>query len=242
MKHVTPLLSTPLISSLAISLCAALIAGPSAGCGPATPQAEEPSVDRLAPTTLYPMEPGTQWVYDVDTGGGEPPTLGIFEVIEAVGHQRQIANNRGMTSAGQVRHGDPITYEITPDGREQARAWLRSADSPTSGARDDFATQVTLAATLPGADVDTLIRRHRARLMRDLERIERGLTDTDDAADIPSRLSASRRDSRARADLAWLDSVEAQLTKGPHAAFPLSGASDRPRRGRPPKALSDAAN
>ena len=124
MKHVTPLLS-----SLLISLCAALIAGPSAGCGPATPQAEEPSVDRLAPTTLYPMEPGTQWVYDVDTGGGEPPTLGIFEVIEAVGHQRLIANNRGMTSAGQVRHGDPITYEITPDGirHPSSGGWLLRA-------------------------------------------------------------------------------------------------------------------
>lgn len=170
------------------------------------------------------------------TGSG--PALNVGQVYTTL---ERLERDGLVVKGGADEHGH-VHYEITPDGREQARAWLRSADSPTSGNRDDFATQVTLAATLPGADVDTLIRRHRARLMRDLERIERGLADTDDAADIPSRLSASRRDSRARADLAWLDSVEAQLTKGPYAAFPLSGASDRPRRGRPPKALSDAAN
>ena len=86
------------------------------GCGSTTPEIAEPQVDRLAPTTLYPMDDGAQWVYDVETGGDEPPTLGIFEVIEASGAQRSIANNRGMDGHGNVRHGDPITYRITPEG------------------------------------------------------------------------------------------------------------------------------
>lgn len=99
------------------------------GCGAATADVATPEVDRLAPTTLYPMEPGTQWVYDVDTGGGEPPTLGIFEVIEAAGSQRQIANNRGMTSTGQIRHADPVVYEITADGirHPSSGGWLLRA-------------------------------------------------------------------------------------------------------------------
>jgi len=86
------------------------------GCGAATPEVAEIEVDRLAPTTLYPMHEGAQWVYDVDTGGDEPPTLGIFEVVESMGDTRQIANNRGMNSRGQVTHGDPIGYRIVPDG------------------------------------------------------------------------------------------------------------------------------
>ena len=85
-------------------------------CGPATPHVAAPEVDRLAPTTLYPMEAGAQWVYDVDTGGDEPPTLGIFDVVEATANLRQIANNRGMSADGSVRHGDPIDYRIEPDG------------------------------------------------------------------------------------------------------------------------------
>lgn len=87
-----------------------------AACGPAVPEVAEPEVDRLAPTTLYPMPDGAQWVYDVDTGGNEPPTLGIFEVIESVGDTRQIANNRGMSANGQVTHGDPIGYRIEAEG------------------------------------------------------------------------------------------------------------------------------
>lgn len=84
-------------------------------CGPAAPRVAEPEIDRLAPTTLYPMLEGAQWVYDVETGP-EPPTLGIFEVIESSGDTRTIANNRGMDAQGQVRHGDPVTYEIEPQG------------------------------------------------------------------------------------------------------------------------------
>lgn len=87
-----------------------------AGCGPVGPTVAEPEIDRLAPTTLYPMEEGAQWVYDVDTGGGEPPTLGIFEVIAVSGDTRRIANNRGMDSQGNVRYADPVDYRVEAEG------------------------------------------------------------------------------------------------------------------------------
>ena len=100
-----------------------------AGCGAATTQIAERPVDRLAPTTLYPMIANAQWVYDVETGGNEPPTLGIFEVIEAEGSTRRIANNRGMDRSGQVRHAEPITYEVTPEGirHPASDGWLLRA-------------------------------------------------------------------------------------------------------------------
>ncbi|HHH28795.1 MAG TPA: hypothetical protein ENK57_10690 [Polyangiaceae bacterium] len=98
-------------------------------CGSAIPEVAAPEIDRLAPTTLYPMHRGAQWVYDVDTGGAEPPTLGIFEVVEATGNTRQIANNRGMNSHGQVTHGDPMGYEILPEGIQNAGSgtWILRA-------------------------------------------------------------------------------------------------------------------
>lgn len=112
---------------LTIALACALALLPA--CGPATPRVAEPEVDRLAPTTLYPMHEGAQWVYDVHTGGDEPPTLGIFEVIETSGTHRRIANNRGMSADGVVSHGEPIDYEILPEGirRVSSGAWLLHA-------------------------------------------------------------------------------------------------------------------
>lgn len=86
------------------------------GCAPAQRDAAAPARDRLAPATLFPMLEGAQWVYDVDTGGGEPPALGIFEVTSAEGSRRSIANNRGMGAGGRITYGEPVEYEVTADG------------------------------------------------------------------------------------------------------------------------------
>ncbi len=102
------------MNSLRLALLLSAVA--TTACGATGPTVAQPRGDRLAPSTLYPMIEGAQWVYDVDTGGPEPPTLGIFEVISAQGDQRSIANNRGMSSEGQVRHSDPVTYETTREG------------------------------------------------------------------------------------------------------------------------------
>lgn len=102
------------MKALRLALLASLVSLPA--CGGATAEVARPRGDRLAPGTLYPMIEGAQWVYDVDTGGPEPPTLGIFEVVSADGAQRSIANNRGMSREGQVRHGDAMTYEVSADG------------------------------------------------------------------------------------------------------------------------------
>ncbi len=87
-----------------------------ASCGAPAARVDAPVGDRLAPATLYPMIEGAQWVYDVDTGGDEPPTLGIFEVTESEGERRSIANNRGMSADGQVTYGDPMVYEVSDSG------------------------------------------------------------------------------------------------------------------------------
>lgn len=86
------------------------------GCGGASPHVQMSEAVRLTPTTLYPMNEGAQWVYDVDTGGNEPPTLGIFEVTEVDGETRRIQVNLGMDADGNVNYGDPITYEVSSEG------------------------------------------------------------------------------------------------------------------------------
>lgn len=137
------------LSSLGLILAAGCAA--SVGTDAATPR-----TDRLAPSVLYPMIEGSQWVYDVDTGGEEPPALGIFEVIESEGDRRRIANNRGMSADGQVRYGEPMDYEVSAEGirhvasnRWILRAPIREGASwPALGGRtarvtdDDVSIQV----------------------------------------------------------------------------------------------------
>jgi len=124
------------------------------GCGTAVPEVAEIPVDRLAPTTLYPMLENAQWVYDVDTGGGEPPTLGIFEVVERQGDTAQIANNRGMDRHGQVTYGDPIGYTIEEQGIRhiQSDGWLlrrpieADAEWPSLNGRTARVTNIDMSA------------------------------------------------------------------------------------------------
>jgi hypothetical protein len=99
------------------------------GCGSVAPRVQMSEAVRLTPTTLYPMNEGAQWVYDVDTGGDEPPTLGIFEVTEVRGDQRSIQVNLGMDSEGTVTYGDATVYEVTDEGVRHvaSNGWLLRA-------------------------------------------------------------------------------------------------------------------
>ncbi|MGF1464615.1 MAG: hypothetical protein ACFCGT_00650 [Sandaracinaceae bacterium] len=99
-----------------------------AGCGAATPSANEASADPLAPSSLYPMTLGSQWVYDLRTGP-EPPSLGIYEVVEADGPRRTIAVNRGMDAEGTVGYGEPDHYDVTAEGIRHVAsgAWVLKA-------------------------------------------------------------------------------------------------------------------
>ena len=71
-------------------------------CGasrPATPAPERTTVERL-----YPMRMGSIWTYDVDTGQ-DTPILAITRVTANDGTQVEVSSG-----------GDPIRYELKPDG------------------------------------------------------------------------------------------------------------------------------
>ncbi len=76
-----------------------------AACGGASSNrgADDPTLRE--PARLYPMRPGLVWSYDIDTGSG-PPTLGITRVVQVEGTRIGISSNGG----------DPVAYEIRPDG------------------------------------------------------------------------------------------------------------------------------
>ena len=130
-------------------------------CGPAAPRVAEPEIDRLAPTTLYPMLEGAQWVYDVDTGAG-PPVFGAFTVTDVSGDTRTIANNRGMDAEGNVRYAEPTTYEIGPEGIRHVATGMyllrvpieAGAEWETLGGRTARVTDLDHSVEVPAGSYD----------------------------------------------------------------------------------------
>jgi len=87
------------------------------GCGGAAANAPTPR-DPLTPLTLFPLQAGSVWTYDVDTGVGLP-TLGVRRVVAATETRAVIQNDAG----------ERTEYELRAEGiYEPAReAWILRA-------------------------------------------------------------------------------------------------------------------
>ena len=115
-----------------------------------------------------------------------------------------------------------VLWELTADGRAEARAWL-AGPSLVEG-RDDVALKIALALTLPGVDVPGILSVQRDAIRAALAEVKGETTDA-----VPAAIVRAARRERLEADLRWLDEVE-RLTVG---AEPFDLSEERPRRGRP---------
>lgn len=128
----------------------------------------------------------------------------------------------GLVQGAGIDDEARVLWDLTDDGRAEARAWLSGA-SLVEG-RDDVALKIALAVTLPGADVPGILSVQRDATRAALAEVDEELPDA-----VPSAIVRAARRERLEADLRWLDEVE-QLAAGAES-FDLS--EDRPRRGRP---------
>lgn len=120
-------------------------------------------------------------------------------------------------SSGKVR------YELTDEGRAEAEAWLAApVPQDAAGARDELALKVTLAATLPGGDVRSLLNAQNALARQELAR---ALAEAPD--DLLADVVLARRRSALQAELEWIK--EARTRLGQLVPF---GYAPPPKRGR----------
>ena len=116
-----------------------------------------------------------------------------------------------------------VPYELTDLGRSEAAEWLAApVPQDAAGARDELALKVTLAATLPGADLRSLITAQ-AALARD--ELGRALAEAPD--DLLADVVLARRRSALQAELEWLTEARTQL-----AQVTAFGYAPPPKRGR----------
>jgi len=122
-----------------------------------------------------------------------------------------------------------VPYELTDLGRAEAEAWLAAPvpqDAP--GSRDELALKVTLAATLGGADLRSLLNAQSALARAELAR---ALEEAPD--DLLADVVLARRRGSLQAELEWLAAARTRLSQ----VVPF-GFAPPPKRGRKTKAAT----
>jgi DNA-binding PadR family transcriptional regulator len=172
--------------------------------------------------------------FDRRTGSTRPLNVGqIYNTLDRLERDGLVA--RGATDAQ-----GHVYYRITEAGSSAVAAWLQSPLERGTGMRDELAIKLSVAATLPGVDVDEILgaqRRVSEDRRAELARSAAGL-EIDGPEDLAESLVIDSLLAHAEAEVRWLDRARERLARHPEHAIPLDLAPERPRRGRPTKPLS----
>jgi len=155
-------------------------------------------------------------------------TGGAEEVVDAQMYMTLKRMHRdGVVAPLPKDSSGKVPYELTDAGRAEAEAWLAAPvpqDAP--GSRDELALKVTLAATLPDADLQTLLNAQSA-----LARAELGRALAEAPDDLLADVVLARRRGALQAELEWLAAARSRL--GQLAAFGYAPPPKRGRKARP---------
>jgi DNA-binding PadR family transcriptional regulator len=120
--------------------------------------------------------------------------------------------------------GENNYYEITALGSAEVAGWFAAA-SPLA----DLPAKLALAATLPGVDVESIVRAQR----RSAASVDGSSSVPKTTAELAAVILARAESAAAAAEARLLDDVEALLEFG---IEPRAISNEIPRRGRPAKA------
>ena len=127
-----------------------------------------------------------------------------------------------------------LFYEISDGGRAEVAEWFANPVAGLSTARDDVATLVALAVTLPGVDAAAVIdvqlaaaRDRAANLRRD------GIKSAGSNTGLATSLVLTARVAAADAEVAWLDAAATRVRTEGTTSGELAVDTVAPRRGRP---------
>lgn len=109
--------------------------------------------------------------------------------------------------------GERRSYRVTADGMSFLREWLLRPVPRDGEARDEATMKVLMAAASGAAGVDEVVSRQRGETMQALQRFTRRKARTS-PADFATLVQLDRLILRCRAELEWLDLVEARSEDG----------------------------
>ncbi|MFB7250273.1 PadR family transcriptional regulator [Microbacterium sp. NPDC056234] len=177
--------------------------------------------------------------FDRRTGSTWPLNVGqIYNTLERL-------ERDGLVHRGEVDEHGHVYWQITHAGSAEVASWLSSPVERGQATRDELAIKLAVAATLPGIDVTTVIQTQRKASLRQLQSLQRAKYaggDPEGPQELAWSLVVDSMIFAAEAEVRWLDHTEQRLAMHPEHAMALELATDRPRRGRPQKTATDAAN
>lgn len=173
--------------------------------------------------------------FDRRTGADRPLNIGqVYKALELLERDGLAARSTRTDADGHV------FYEATESGRIEVESWLLRAEPQGMPARSDLAIKVAIATTLPGVDVDRMLRAQREAALSTLQRLTRETAASGDTAASPGELLARQLVTdavllEAETEVRWLDQVEQRIRHAREAGTTLEVPFDTapPRRGRP---------
>jgi DNA-binding PadR family transcriptional regulator len=169
--------------------------------------------------------------FDRRTGSTSPLNVGqIYNTLDRL-------ERDGFVAKGATDAQGHVFYEITDAGSLEVSVWLSSPVGRSARTRDELAIKISVAATLPGADVVALIRTQRDASAAERDALARALDAVhgDGPEQLGHALVVDGMLQHAEAELRWLDRAQERLARHPRHAMALEPESERPKRGRPVK-------
>lgn len=147
----------------------------------------------------------------------------------------------GLVESNETNPDGQTRYRITNLGREDAQKWLETPLASGPEARNELATKLALAVTIPGVDIARLIHNQRVQTMRSLQALTNAKRESnlEDPGEMPWLLIADLNIFNCEAELRWLEHIEGTLAKS--AARELNPAQELlapAKRGRPAKKVN----
>lgn len=171
--------------------------------------------------------------FELRTGGSWP--VNVAQVYSTVDRLERDGLLIALDEAGV----DQRRFSITDAGRAEVARWLEEPIVERPGAsRNELATKLALALTLPGVDVGRIIgaqRRATVSQLQELNRLKRTPAQALDRDSFSWELVVDSLIFTTEAQVRWLDQLEAKMSRlakeGVQLAFDLDQAL--PGRGRP---------
>jgi DNA-binding PadR family transcriptional regulator len=164
---------------------------------------------------------GLQLRQEFEAGTGEVWPLNVGQVYTTL---QRLERDGLVESEGAGSEGPQKGYRLTPAGRDEIDAWLRTPMDTWDPPRDELVIKVLVALRVPGVDVHAVIQAHRRHVIEAMQRytqMKGGATDDDVALAVVVDAQLFRLEAVVR----WLDAADTRLAgRGAAALAPAAPA------------------
>lgn len=195
---------------------------------------------RMSILAMLSHQPGYGYLlraeFDRRTGASRPLNVGqVYKVLETLERDGLVTRSEQTDADGHV------FYEVTDAGQADVDRWLSTAEQVATPGRSDLAIKVAVASTLPGVDIERMLRAQRQAAIERLQQLTREAQELESVG-LGSRLLADATLFEAETEVRWLDHVAQRIrqARAEGRALEVPFDTEPPRRGRPSRATSSS--